>query len=380
MQPYASRVVQVRPEIERIAPYVPGESLEAFSQRTGIPIDRLIKLNSNENPYGPIPPVLAALGRYVHYNNYPDTDSTALRRALAEFTGLDERYIVLSHGSNELINLLWHVFLSVGDNIICCPPTFTLYTTVTTLCGAYVIEVPRTESYDIDVEAILSALTPETKLIVLCSPNNPTGNLVAQEDILRLLETGRIVVVDEAYVEFSQQPRGVAHLVPEYPNLVVLRSFSKWAGLAGLRIGYGLFPEWIASYLRRAQCPFEVNVAGHIAAIETLAHLDCVWERVQRLIEERERLFQVLAAQPYLAPVPSQGNFIMARVCDEEITVEDVRASVEAYGILLRYFQHPYLQNVLRVTVGLPEHTDLLARALAEVRPGRALRSAGSSG
>src|SRR5579883_3444174 len=141
MQPYASRVVQVRPEIERIAPYVPGESLEAFSQRTGIPIDRLIKLNSNENPYGPIPPVLAALGRYVSYNNYPDTDSTALRRALAEFTGLAERYIVLSHGSNELINLLWHVFLSVGDNIICCPPTFTLYTTVTTLCGAYVIEV-----------------------------------------------------------------------------------------------------------------------------------------------------------------------------------------------------------------------------------------------
>ncbi|MBX5449781.1 histidinol-phosphate transaminase [Thermogemmatispora sp.] len=380
MQPYASRVVQVRPEIERIAPYVPGESLEAFSRRTGIPIDRLIKLNSNENPYGPIPPVLAALGRYVHYNNYPDTDSTALRRALSEFTGLDERYIVLSHGSNELINLLWHVFLSVGDNIICCPPTFTLYTTVTTLCGAYVIEVPRTESYDIDVEAILSALTPETKLIVLCSPNNPTGNLVAQEDILRLLESGRIVVVDEAYVEFSQQPRGVAHLVPEHPNLVVLRSFSKWAGLAGLRIGYGLFPEWIASYLRRAQCPFEVNVAGHIAAIETLAHLDCVWERVQRLIQERERLFQVLAAQPYLAPVPSQGNFIMARVCDEEITVEDVRASVEAYGILLRYFQHPYLQNVLRVTVGLPEHTDLLARALAEVRPGRALRSADGAG
>jgi histidinol-phosphate aminotransferase len=380
MQPYASRVVQVRPEIERIAPYVPGESLEAFSQRTGIPIDRLIKLNSNENPYGPIPPVLAALGRYVSYNNYPDTDSTALRRALAEFTGLAERYIVLSHGSNELINLLWHVFLSVGDNIICCPPTFTLYTTVTTLCGAYVIEVPRTESYDLDVEAILSALTPETKLIVLCSPNNPTGNLVAQEDILRLLETGRIVVVDEAYVEFSQQPRGVAHLVPEYPNLVVLRSFSKWAGLAGLRIGYGLFPEWIAGYLRRAQCPFEVNVAGHIAAIETLAHLDCVWERVQRLIQERERLFQVLAAQPYLAPVPSQGNFIMARVCDEEITVEDIRASVESYGILLRYFQHPYLQNVLRVTVGLPEHTDLLARALAEVRPGRANRSTNSAG
>jgi histidinol-phosphate aminotransferase len=375
MQPYASRIVQVRPEINRIAPYVPGESLEAFTLRTGIPAERLIKLNSNENPYGPIPPVLAALGNHLNYNHYPDTDSTALRRALASFTGLDERFIVLSHGSNELINLLWHVFLSVGDNIICCPPTFTLYTTVTTLCGAYVVEVPRTEHYELDVDAILTSLTPETRLIVLCSPNNPTGNLVAPEDILRLLETGRIVVVDEAYVEFSQQPRGMAHLVPEYENLVVLRSFSKWAGLAGLRIGYGLFPEWIAGYLRRAQCPFEVNVAGHIAAIETLAHLDCVWERVQRLIEERERLFAVLAAQPYLEPVPSQGNFIMAHVTDEAITIDDVRASVEAHGILLRYFQHPYLRNVLRVTVGLPEHTDLLARALSEVMPGAARRS-----
>jgi histidinol-phosphate aminotransferase len=377
MQQYVSRVVQVRPEIKNIAPYIPGESLEAFVERTGIPIERLVKLNSNENPYGPIPPVLAALANYRHYNHYPDTDATALRRALAGLTGLDERYIVLSHGSNELINLLWHVFLSVGDAIICCPPTFTLYTTITTLCGASVQEVARQPNYDIDVEAILAALTPATKLIVLCSPNNPTGNLLAQADLLRLLETGRIVVVDEAYVEFSEQPRGVAHLVPEYENLVVLRSFSKWAGLAGLRIGYGLFPEWIAGYLRRAQCPFEVNVAGHIAAIETLAHLDCVWERVERIIQERERLFQVLAAQPYLEPVPSQGNFIMARVCDERITVEDIRACVEAHGILLRYFHQPALRNVLRVTVGLPEHTDLLAQALAEVVPGaeaRALR------
>lgn len=370
------RQVHVRPELDRMAEYIPGESLEAFSARTGILVEKLIKLNSNESPYGPAPAVLQALGDHRSYNTYPDTNATALRAALAEYTGLDSRYIVLSHGSNELINLLWHIFLSLGDTIICCPPTFSLYTFVTTLCGAYVVEVPRTPDYEIDVNAILAALTPETKLIVLCSPNNPTGNPVSEEDILTLLETGRIVVVDEAYVEFSQRPGGFAHLVPQHRNLVVLRTFSKWAGLAGLRIGYGLFPEWIVDFLRRAQCPFEVNLAGHIAAIETLKHRAYTWERVRRIVEEREQLFTLLASQSYLEPIPSQGNFIMAHVCEEEVKMEQVRATVESHGILLRYFSHPYLRDFLRVTVGLPEHTAALARALSEVKQGKLMPAA----
>lgn len=378
MHRYSPKMVHVRPELDRLAEYIPGESLEAFSERTGIAVDRLIKLNSNESPYGPAPAVLQALGDHRTYNNYPDTNATALRAALSTYTGLDSRYIVLSHGSNELINLLWHIFLSVGDTIICCPPTFSLYTFITTLCGAYVVEVPlalTTLDYEVDVEGILAALTPETKLIVLCSPNNPTGNPICEEDILALLDTGRIVVVDEAYVEFSQQPRGFAHLVPHYPNLVVLRTFSKWAGLAGLRVGYGLFPEWIVDYLRRAQCPFEVNVAGHIAAIETLRNREYVQDKVRRIVEERERLFALLARQSYLEPIPSQGNFILARVDDEEVKMEQVRRAVEAHGILLRYFNHPYLRNFLRVTVGLPEHTDVLARALDTVKQDKLVRS-----
>lgn len=366
---YHPRIVHVRPELDRMAEYIPGESLEAFSLRTGIPIERLIKLNSNENPYGPGPAVLEALGDHNKYNNYPDVDSTALRTALSAYTGLDSRFIVLSHGSNELINLLWHIFLSVGDNIICCTPTFSLYTFVTTFCGAYVLEVPRTADYEVDIDAIMAALTPETKLITLCSPNNPTGNPVSETDVLALLDTGRIVVVDEAYVEFSHQPGGLADLVPHYRNLVILRTFSKWAGLAGLRIGYGLLPEWIVRYMRRAQCPFEVNVAGHIAAIATLNNLEYAMRNVRRVIEERERLFNMLAAQPYLEPIPSQGNFILAHVSDD-LKVEHIRAAVESHGVLLRYFHHPYLSDFVRVTVGRPEHTDVLATALAQVMAG----------
>lgn len=367
MDTFSSRQVQVRPELDRMAAYIPGESLEAFSERTGIPVDQLIKLNSNESPYGPAPQVLKALGDHSNYNNYPDTDSRALRRALSDYTGIEGRYIVVSHGSNELINLLWHIFLSVGDNIICCPPTFSLYTFITTFCGAYVIEVPRTTDYEVDVASILAALTPETKMIVLCSPNNPTGNPICEEDVLALLETGRIVVVDEAYVEFSNRPRGLAHLVPQHRNLIVMRTFSKWAGLAGLRIGYGLFPEWIVTYLRRAQCPFEVNVAGHIAAIETLKHLDYTLANVRRLITERERLFELLSGYPYLEPVPSQGNFILIGVHEDEVKMEQIRSAVESYGILLRYFHHPYLQDFFRITIGLPEHTDRLISALNKI-------------
>jgi histidinol-phosphate aminotransferase len=367
MHIYSPRVVSVRPELDRLAEYVPGESLEAFSTRTGIPIHSIIKLNSNENPYEPAPEVRQALGNHKNYNHYPDTASTALRTALAHYAGVEAGTILVHHGSNELINLLWHIFLSAGDNIICCPPTFSLYTAITTFCGAHVREVPRTASYDIDVEAILAALTSETKIIVLCSPNNPTGNLVAERDVLTLLGTGRIVMVDEAYVEFSDRPRGLAYLVAQYPNLVVMRTFSKWSALAGLRIGYGIFPAWIISYMKRAQCPFEVNVAGHIAVIETLKHLDYVQENVQRIVKERERLFHLLESYPYLKPLPSQGNFILTAVDTEKVSMQRFRDTVESYGILLRYFSSPYLSNFVRLTVGRPEHTDILAQALAKL-------------
>ncbi len=331
------RITRVRPELEGLTEYFPGESLEAFSKRTGIPIERLIKLNSNESPYGPLPSVIKALGDYRNYNSYPDADATALRTALSAYTELD------------------------------CPPTFSLYTSITTFCGASVLEIPRTANYEVDVNRILAALTPSTKLIVLCSPNNPTGNSIAEADVLALLESGRIVVIDEAYIEFSRRPKGLAQLVPNYPNLVVLRSFSKWAGLAGLRIGYGLFPVWIARYMLRAQCPFEVNVAGHIAAIETLAHLERVLADVRCIVQERERLFEMLNSQSYLTPFPSQGNFILARVCDANVMIEQVRTVVEEHGILLRYFQQPSMRDFLRVSVGLPDHTDRLGEALAKI-------------
>lgn len=366
-----NRRPSIRPEIARVEEYVPGESLDAFIARTGVPVERLIKLNSNESPYPPSPRVAAALGAFTAYNLYPDPDGRALTEDLAGYTGVDSRHLVLSNGSNELIAQLWRVFLGPGDSVLTCTPTFSLYTTATTLAGAELIAVPRRDDHAIDLPAVLAALRDDTKVIVLCSPNNPTGNLLARDDLDALLATGRLVVVDEAYVEFAGDDalaHSPIHRVPDHDNLVVLRTFSKWAGLAGVRLGYGAFPTWIVPHVRKLQLPFEVNLAAHIAARETLADLPYLRRRIAELVAERERLYTILTEQPYLCAFPSRGNFLLAEITDPRLSVAELRARMESAGIILRYFRTPDLARHVRLTIGTAADTDALARVLADLR------------
>jgi histidinol-phosphate aminotransferase len=370
--------VQVRPEIARVEAYVPGESLDAFSARTGVSMERLIKLNSNESPYPPSPRVSEALGRFASYNLYPDPDATALHAALARYVGIESPYIISSNGSNELINVLWHAFLGPGDSVVTSPPTFSLYTTATTLAGGEIIMAPRRENFDLDVAATIATLRDDTKLIMVCSPNNPTGNYVPRSDIEALLETGRIVVVDEAYIEFAGDEAltdSSITLVPERENLVVLRTFSKWAGLAGMRLGYGAFPTWLVPHVRKLQLPFEVNLAAHIAAHETLADLPFLKDRIQKIIDEREHLFQTLSTYSFLRAFPSRGNFLLFEITDSRLGLSHLRQRLEASGIIIRYFRTADLTRHARITVGTPEHTAAIARVLTEI--GRELALAG---
>ncbi len=369
MQSARSVPLSVRPELDRVAAYEPGESLEAFSARVGIPVERLVKLNSNENPYGPSPRVMAALGNYTKYHLYPDVAAPALRAALEAYTGVPKDYLVLTNGSNDLIHLLFQVFLNPGDGVLLCPPTFGLYDTAATILGGVVTRVPRGPDFSVDVAAIQAALRPETRLIVLCSPNNPTGNAMSVEDIEALLHTGHIVVVDEAYIEFTGDIErfSAARLVQRYENLAVLRTFSKWAGLAGLRLGYGLCPPWIIPHILKIQLPFEVNVAAHLAAMETLADLDYVRQNVERIIAERARVFDLLAAQPFLRVWPSQTNFLLVTLTDERLSLRDFRAALESEGILVRFYRSPDLARACRISIGTPAATDVLARALSNI-------------
>jgi histidinol-phosphate aminotransferase len=353
----------IRPQLLEIEEYSPISPPEVLSQRAGIPEEKLIKLDGNENPYGCSPKVRRALANYSHYHIYPDPEQREFKKLLAEYVGIDQKYIVAGSGSDELIDLILRLFIEPGDEAISCVPSFGMYPFSTRVCGGRIVEVPRTGGFAVDVAAVKAAMSERTKILFLASPNNPTGNLTPQRDILELVDDGMVVVVDEAYYEFS----GVtaAGLVPQHDNLIVLRTFSKWAGLAGLRVGYGIFPTKLASHLMKIKPPYNVNAAAQVAVRESLRDIDYLHGTVKAIVQERGHLFHLLEEFTFLKPLPSQANFILCRVL--EGNARQICDELSKSGIFIRYFDTPLLKNYIRISVGKPEHTDALIKALRKV-------------
>jgi histidinol-phosphate aminotransferase len=269
-------------------------------------------------------------------------------------------------GSDELIDLILRLFLKSGDEVINCPPTFGMYHFSTDVCGGRLVDVPRTEDFALDTAGIKKALTRKTKVIFVASPNNPTGNTATKKEIMELVDTGRIVVVDEAYCEFSNVT--VANSVASYPNLIVLRTFSKWAGLAGLRIGYGFFPIEIANYLMKIKQPYNANAAAQVAVLASLADIEYLRLNVMKIVMERGRLFGKLKELDWLKPYPSRANFVLCSLPAGK--GKEIWQHLRRKGIFARYFDTPRLEDCLRISVGRPEDTDVLVKALKEVKHG----------
>jgi histidinol-phosphate aminotransferase len=244
--------------------------------------------------------------------------------------------------------------------VINCTPTFGIYSFSTKLCNGVLVEVPRDDAFNIDVAKVKASVTNKTKLIFVTNPNNPTGNLTPQKDIIQLLETGVPIVVDEAYYEFSRQT--ILPLLGKFENLIILRTFSKWAGLAGLRVGYGIFPEAIADFILRIKIPYNVNVAAQVAVAESLKDVAYLMASVQKLIDERQRLTNQLQKIDWLTVYPSQSNFILCRVKNRD--ARDLHKQLQMKGILVRYFDQPRIKDCIRFSVGKPEHTDVLIKTL----------------
>jgi histidinol-phosphate aminotransferase len=394
--PYATLIL---PHIADMAPYTPIEPFEVLSARLGRSPEQIVKLDANENPYGPHPAVREALATYPFPHIYPDPEQRALRTALAEYAGVPAANIFPGHGADELIDLLCRVFLGPGDAIINCPPTFGMYEFDAGLADARVLEVPRRADFSVDVKRICEShreaarsandesansaipfyrspvpspqspvpgsLSLALKLLFLTSPNNPDGSLLAPDDLRRLLDLPLIVVLDEAYIEFAGLERSVARWVLERENLIVLRTFSKWAGIAGLRLGYGIFPSWLMPVLWKAKQPYNVNVAATVAGLASLAHRAEIQQTVDALIIERERLFRELTKFPFLRPYPSQANFVLCRVVGRD--AKGLKEALAGRGILVRHYAKPGLKNCIRVSAGRPEQTDALLAALADV-------------
>lgn len=362
----AVRQVRIRPDIAALAPYTPTASLEVFAAQLERPVSALIKLDANENPYGPSPRARAALAALDTTHIYPDPEARALRALLSEYAGVDAAHILAGAGADELIALILQLFLAPGDAVVNAPPTFGMYAFDTPLAHGRVIDAPRRADFSLDVPAIEAAARDSgAKLLFICSPNNPDGSVIPPETVERLLALPLVVVLDEAYIEFSGA-ESLARRVPHTPNLIVLRTFSKWAGLAGLRVGYGIFPAEIIAHLWKIKQPYNVNVAADAAARASLADLPALRANVERLIAARERLERELATLPYLRPFPSRANFVLCRVIGLD-AAELRRRLAHDYGILVRHYSAPLLRDCIRISAGTPEQIDALLRALREI-------------
>ncbi|MFN8453818.1 MAG: aminotransferase class I/II-fold pyridoxal phosphate-dependent enzyme [Anaerolineae bacterium] len=377
----------IRPNLAHLKPYTPILPFEVLSQQLGRRPDEIIKLDANENPYGPSPLVAQVLAEAPYLHIYPDPESRELRAALADYTGLPPEYLLAGSGADELIDLVMRLVINPGDAIVNCPPTFGMYSFDADVNGAEVVSVWRRPDFSIEVEKIEALFTPPfpppirgggstspplsgegiegrgrtPKLIFVTSPNNPDGSLLSGDALERLLALPALVVLDEAYVEFSSAGSRI-EWVQHYPNLIVLRTFSKWAGLAGLRVGYGGFPLPIIEHLWKIKQPYNVNVAGQLAAQVSLADRACLLQRVAQLVEQREKFYGVLAQFDWLQVYPSQANFILCRVRGR--SAAEVKQQLAAQGILVRYYHSPGLADCLRFSIGTPAHMARLEAAL----------------
>ncbi|XP_062222242.1 histidinol-phosphate aminotransferase, chloroplastic-like [Phragmites australis] len=353
----------IRLHLRTLAPYQPILPFEVLSARLGRRPEDIIKLDANENPYGPPPEVATALGNLKFPYVYPDPESRHLRAALAEDSGLESEHILAGCGADELIDLIMRCVLEPGDKIVDCPPTFTMYEFDASVNGALVIKVPRLTDFSLDVAGIVKVVEQENpKCIFLTSPNNPDGSVINDEDLLKILDLPILVVLDEAYIEFSSIQSRMAW-VKMHDNLIVLRTFSKRAGLAGLRVGYGAFPLSIIEYLWRAKQPYNVSVAAEVSACAALQNPAYLENVKNLLLQERERLYDLLKGIPFLKPFPSHSNFILCEVTSGK-DAKKIKEDLAKMGVMIRHYDKKELKGYIRISVGKPEHTDALMKGL----------------
>ena len=351
------------PHIQALETYEGVDPMDVLAERAGIAPNKIIRLNGNENPYGPSPKVSEALGKFQDYNHYPDPGQRNLRRVLSGYLNVKPERIVAGNGSDEMIDLLLRMYVGVGDNVIIPTPTFGMYTFSAGICGGQAISVERDENFEIDLEAMKAAITPKSKIIFLTSPNNPTGNIVPEAQTRAMLDTGLLVVMDEAYFEFCGET--TIPLLADYRNLVVLRTFSKWAGLAGLRIGVGAMDPDIAATMMAMKPPYNVNLAAEVALTTSLEDTPGLLDRVNQIVAERDRMMDRLREIPNLTPWPSRANFILCQV--PEGRGQGIFDGLCSRGIFLRYWSSGRLKDYIRTSVGLPHETDAVVEAFAEL-------------
>lgn len=363
----------VHDHLREMDEYVPIKPFEVLSEELGLSPDRIVKLDANENPYGPAPAALDAMAEYPYYHIYPDPEQQALRRAVADAYGIPYDNIAVGCGADELLDYLCRFFLGPGDGIADLPPTFGMYRFDAELAGAHVIEIPRLPDYRVDTSAVAAELTASRergtpiKIVFVTSPNNPTGTWLSDDDLVQMLELPAMVVLDEAYVDFANRPSRL-DWVAENDNLIVLRTFSKALGIAGLRLGFGVFPDWLMPIFWKCKQPYNVGAAATAAGLASLADFEAVEQVALKIRESRRQLLEDLQDIPFLKAFPSEANFVLCQV--EGRNALSLWQSLRQRGILLRYYSKAGLEDCIRISIGRPSQMQRLMEELHQLKEG----------
>ncbi|WP_139991523.1 histidinol-phosphate transaminase [Paenibacillus paridis] len=359
--------VQPRKALELMKPYSPGKPIWEVQKELGL--ERVIKLASNENPLGPSPKALEAIQAVLSdLHRYPDAQTIDLKHAIASHYDLSTEHVIVTNGGDELITLVSEAFLDAGDEIIVPGPTFSEYEFGAQLMGAKAITVPLTEDFAFDTKAILAAVTERTKLVYICSPNNPTGTILAHNELKQLLDDlpkRILVVLDAAYSHFvsvDTYSDGIRFVREGYP-LLVLKTFSKIYGLAGIRVGFGAAPQPIIQSILQVKEPFNVNTLAQAAAVAAIADKEHVIRSRELVVRERERLYAGFR-QLGVEYTESMSNFVLVRLGSK---AEAVYGQLMTRGIIVRYGKIWGLPEHIRISIGTPEENDSLLSVLSDV-------------
>ncbi|MCX6732491.1 MAG: histidinol-phosphate transaminase [Candidatus Roizmanbacteria bacterium] len=344
-----NKKIEVRKDLKNWQEYIPVQSAERISLEQKIEIEKTDKLDAGENAYGPSPRVQKKLFQFKGYQFYPDPEYLQLRREISKYAKVKEQQVFVSNGADEIIDLILRLILNVGDEVIDCPPTFSSYYLSTILNRGVVKIIKRKSNFSIDTNKICRSISQKTKVVFICNPNNPTGNVTPLVEIKRILKTGVIVCVDEAYIEFG----GVTAipLLDKYPNLIIIRSLSKWSGIAGLRLGYGLMDKYLVGALMKIKSPYNVNSAAVIAGIVSIKDSAYRERIVAKIIKERIKIEDEIKRMGSYKVTPSQGNFIYIRSTKKQL--EEIKQECKKNYISLRFYDLED-SGAIRITVGKP--------------------------
>ena len=351
------------PQLKDLVSYKPGKPIEELARERGLQPEDIIKMASNENPLGPSPKAMAAMQQAITQAHiYPDGFGFKLRDALAKKFGVGIGQIVLGNGSNEIIEFIGHAFLKPGDNIITAEHAFVVYKLMATLFGAETIEVPD-PGFVHDLDAMLAAVTPQTKELFIANPNNPTGTMVTMEALERFMDKVPdhvVVVIDEAYYEFVNEPQDTLKFVREGRNVILLRTFSKIQGLAGLRIGYGIGTEELITVLHKTRQPFNANSIAQAGAVAGLLD-DEHQNRTKQITDEGRTYFEQEFTAMGLPFVKSHANFVLVQVGDGDAVFQKMLDK----GVIVRAMAEYKLPDWVRISVGTMEQN---RRCIATLR------------